>query len=97
MKGKDDPINNSRKPADWRIVIGKNPDTSKEVVNYGNRTNESVPPTVLSKTIEEDHNGHQSSDLNRSKVPKNTEFCRSINHSLSVEKKQKGSSQQGCK
>ena len=70
MKRKDDPINNSRKPADWRIGIGKNPNTSKEVVNHGDRTNESVPPTVASKAVEEDDNVHQSNDLNGSKVSK---------------------------
>ena len=31
IRGKDDPINNSMKPADWRIGIGKNPNTSKRL------------------------------------------------------------------
>ena len=74
MKGKDDPTNNSKKPADWRIVIDKSPNKSKKVVNHGDRTIESVPPTVVSKTIEEDDNVHQSNDLNGSKVSKPLDF-----------------------
>ena len=56
LRGKNDPTNNSKKPADWSIVINKNPNKSKEVVYHGDRTNESLPPTVVSKAIEEDDN-----------------------------------------
>ena len=86
MKEKDDPINDSRKPADWRIVTGINPNTSKEVVNYGDRINESVPLIVVSKTIKEDHNVHQRNDLNGSKVPKTLNFVE-VSATVSMSKK----------
>ena len=85
-KGKDDPMNNSRKPANRRIIFGRNPGTSKEAVNYGDKTNESVPPSAVSKTIEEDHNVHQSTDLNRSKVPKTLNFVE-VSATVSLSKK----------
>ena len=69
MRGKDNSTNNSKKPADWSIVINKSPNKSKEVVYHGDRTNESLPPTVVSKAIEEDDNVHQSNDFNGSKPP----------------------------
>ena len=68
MREKNDPANNSKKHTDWRIVIDKSPNKSKDVVNHGDRTNESLPTIVISKATEEDDNVHQSNDLNGSKV-----------------------------
>ena len=86
MREKNDPANNSKKHTDWRIVIDKSPNKSKEVVNHGDRTNESLPSIVVSKAIEEDDNVHQSNDLNGSKVSKPLDFIE-VSATASLSKK----------
>ena len=69
-----------------RIVIDKSPNKSKEVVNHGDRTNESLPPIVISKAIEEDDNVHQSNGLNGSKDFKPLDFIE-VSATASISKK----------
>ena len=61
--------------------INDGPLFSNAPISVGNHRNRSVPPSAVSQLVEEDHNVHQSLDLNRFKIP---ELLNSVEVSASV-------------